>query len=66
MTARDDAGTHSHLCIWCDQIYGCINPHAPASDTVRPGGRCCPSCRAHNLAAVAKWETRRRRRLYVG
>ena len=54
MTARDDAGKHSHLCCWCDQIYDCISIHAPASDTVRPGGRCCRKCRAENTAALDK------------
>ena len=60
VTSRDDAGTHSHLCIFGGHIYDCIDIHAPASGTMRPGGRYCPLCKAENQAALDKLGVARR------
>lgn len=60
MTARDDAGMHSHLCIFGNHVYDCIDIHAPASETLREGGRCCARCRAANVAALEKLGVGRR------
>ena len=60
MTSRDDAGQHSHLCLWGSHLYDCIDIHAPASGTMREGGRCCPRCKAENVAALEKLGVGRR------
>lgn len=60
MTARDDAGMHSHLCLFGGHLYNCVDIHAPASEVLREGGRCCPRCRAENVAALDKLGVARR------
>jgi len=60
-----DMNQHSHLCVQCVVIYGCGMDHHAASGTMREGGRCCPACRAANIAALDRLEKARRATLYV-
>lgn len=60
---RESGG--EHLCLFCNSTYWCAMKHCTWGEALRYGGRCCPECKSANLLALDKWETARRRKLYV-